>query len=83
MASIPQYRNWIEDWGGKNSEISRQVWETVENKARMAEIKGEETEEREGAKRKEERVYKTDSWRRNGDSENDRRKAERRRFDRD
>ena len=37
------------------------MWETVENKARMAEIKGEETEEREGAKRKEERVYKTDS----------------------
>ena len=32
------------------------MWEAVENKARMAETKGEETEEREGEKMKEERV---------------------------
>ena len=41
--------------------MSRQVWEAVENKARMAETKGEETEEREGEKMKEERVQETDS----------------------
>jgi len=32
------------------------VWEAVENKVRMAETKGEEIEEREGEKRKKERV---------------------------
>ena len=32
------------------------MWEAVENKARIVETKGEETEKREGVKRKEERV---------------------------
>ena len=61
------------------------MWEVVKekvDKARMAEAKGERTEEREDTKREEKRVQKTNSRRRNGDSENDRRKV-RGRFDRD
>ena len=33
MVSAPQSRNRLEDRGGKNDEMSRRMWKTVEAKA--------------------------------------------------
>jgi len=49
----------LEDWEGKNDEMSREMWEEMEDKAdkaRMAEAEGERLKERESAERKEERI---------------------------
>ena len=59
MVSMPQSRDWLENWGDKNDKMSRWVWKAVEDKvdkARMAKAEGERTEERKYTKRKEETV---------------------------
>jgi len=51
---MPQSWNWLENWGGKNDEMSRWVWEAVEDKvdkAIMAETEEERAEEREKEER--------------------------------
>ena len=67
MASIPQFRNWLEDWEGENNEMSRGMWEEMEDKADkaiIAEVEGE--------------IQGTDCWRGDRDSKNDGREGERR-----
>ena len=54
MVGMPQSWNWLENWGGKNDEMSRWVWEAVEDKvdkAIMAETEEERAEEREKEER--------------------------------
>jgi len=60
------------------------VWEMMESKADKARMAEAEGIKREDAKRKKEKIQKTDNKRENKDSKNDREKeGERRRLDRD
>jgi len=55
MASIPQFRNRLENRRGKNDEVSRRVWKAVEASSEEVRLGETEGERREGRSRKEEK----------------------------
>ena len=54
VACMPQFWDWLEDWRGKDDEMSRGMWKAVKTKARevrMAEVE-KESEKRRSEKKK-------------------------------